>query len=64
MLNDETIDLLYKSAPLHDIGKVGIPDSILRKPGKLTDDEFEEMKSIRPMAEMQSRRRSENLAKG
>jgi CHASE2 domain-containing sensor protein len=44
MLNDETIDLLYKSAPLHDIGKVGIPDSILRKPGKLTDDEFEEMK--------------------
>jgi len=44
MLNDETIDLLYKSAPLHDIGKVGIPDSILRKPGKLTEDEFEEMK--------------------
>jgi len=44
VLNDETIDLLYKSAPLHDIGKVGIPDSILRKPGKLTDDEFEEMK--------------------
>jgi len=43
-LNDETIDLLYKSAPLHDIGKVGIPDSILRKPGRLTDDEFEEMK--------------------
>jgi response regulator RpfG family c-di-GMP phosphodiesterase len=44
MLNDETIDLLYKSAPLHDIGKVGIPDSILRKPGRLTDEEFEEMK--------------------
>jgi adenylate cyclase len=44
MLNDETIDLLYKSAPLHDIGKVGIPDSILRNPGKLTNDEFEEMK--------------------
>jgi len=44
MLNDETIDLLYKSAPLHDIGKVGIPDLILHKPGKLTDTEFEEMK--------------------
>ncbi len=44
MLNDETIDLLYKSVPLHDIGKVGIPDRILLKPGKLTDDEFEEMK--------------------
>jgi len=43
-LNDETIDLLYKSAPLHDIGKVGIPDAILLKPGKLTDTEFEVMK--------------------
>ncbi len=43
-LDDETIDLLYKSAPLHDIGKVGIPDSILLKPGPLTADEFEVMK--------------------
>ncbi|WP_087018028.1 HD domain-containing phosphohydrolase [Thaumasiovibrio subtropicus] len=43
-LDDETIELLYKSAPLHDIGKVGIPDAILLKPGKLTDDEFEIMK--------------------
>lgn len=43
-LGDETIDLLYKSAPLHDIGKVGIPDSILLKPGPLTADEFEIMK--------------------
>ena len=39
-----TIDLLYQSAPLHDIGRVGIRDNILLKPGKLTDDEFEEMK--------------------
>lgn len=45
MLNDETIDQLYKSAPLHDIGKVGIPDAILLKPGKLEDDEFEIMKT-------------------
>ncbi|WP_018151380.1 response regulator [Leeia oryzae] len=45
MLDDMTIDLLYKSAPLHDIGKVGIPDSILLKPGKLDDDEFEIMKT-------------------
>ncbi|CAN2042663.1 putative cyclic di-GMP phosphodiesterase VC_1348 [Candidatus Magnetomoraceae bacterium gMMP-15] len=43
-LNDNTIDLLYKSAPLHDIGKVGVPDGILLKPGKLTDSEFEVMK--------------------
>ncbi len=43
-LNENTIDLIYKSAPLHDIGKVGIKDEILLKPGKLTSDEFEAMK--------------------
>lgn len=43
-LSDDTIDLLYKSAPLHDIGKVGIRDNILLKPGKLTDEEFQQMK--------------------
>jgi adenylate cyclase len=43
-LDDETIDLLCKSAPLHDIGKVGVSDRILLKPGKLTAQEFEEMK--------------------
>lgn len=45
VLTDETIDLLYKSAPLHDIGKVGIPDNILLKPGKHTDEEFAIMKT-------------------
>ncbi len=44
LLNEETIDLLYKSAPLHDIGKVGIPDRILLKPDLLTEDEYMEMK--------------------
>ena len=45
-LNDKkTIELLFKSAPLHDIGKVGIPDRILLKPGKLDVDEFEIMKT-------------------
>ena len=39
------IDLLYKSAPLHDIGKVGIPDRILLKPGKFEPHEFEIMKT-------------------
>jgi len=44
-LTNEYIDLLYKSAPLHDIGKVGVADSILLKPGKLTEEEFKEMKN-------------------
>jgi putative two-component system response regulator len=43
-LDDATVTLLFKSAPLHDIGKVGIPDRILLKPGKLTEEEFEIMK--------------------
>ncbi|SFG17160.1 HD-GYP domain-containing protein [Sporolactobacillus nakayamae] len=38
------IENLYEACPLHDIGKVGIPDDILLKPGKLTDEEFEVMK--------------------
>lgn len=38
------IELIIASAPLHDIGKVGIPDSILLKPGKLTEEEFDEIK--------------------
>ncbi len=45
ILTDEMIELLYKSAPLHDIGKVGIPDRILNKPSKLTDEEFAVMKT-------------------
>jgi len=36
---------LVRSSPLHDIGKVGIPDAILKKPGRLTPDEFEIMKT-------------------
>lgn len=43
-LDENAIDLLYKSSPLHDIGKVGVPDCILLKPGKLTPEEFDEMK--------------------
>jgi adenylate cyclase len=39
-LTASDIELLGKSAPLHDIGKVGIPDSILQKPGKLTAEEY------------------------
>ncbi|HIJ90449.1 MAG: two-component system response regulator [Desulfobulbaceae bacterium] len=44
ILDTRAIELLYKTAPLHDVGKVGVPDAILLKPGKLTDEEFEEIK--------------------
>ena len=43
-LDDEIITLLYKSAPLHDIGKVGIPDAVLHKPDKLNAEEWAIMK--------------------
>ena len=45
LVSDESeLDLIFYSSPLHDIGKIGIPDSILLKPGKLTPDEFDFMK--------------------
>ncbi|MEY4751315.1 MAG: hypothetical protein RIQ60_3529 [Pseudomonadota bacterium] len=44
-LDDATIEMLYKSAPLHDIGKVAIPDHILLKPGRLDADEYAIMKT-------------------
>lgn len=43
-LSDTVIEMLYNSAPLHDIGKVAIKDLVLLKPDRLTDDEMEEMK--------------------
>ncbi len=43
-LTDEFISNVIQSAPLHDIGKIQVKDAILNKPGKLTDEEFEEMK--------------------
>jgi len=44
-LTDHTIEVLFKSAPLHDIGKVGIPDRILLKPGRFEPHEMEIMKT-------------------
>lgn len=44
-LTPETIDNIAKASPLHDIGKIAIPDNILLKPGKHTADEFEIMKT-------------------
>ncbi len=45
ILSEEFIDRVFKAAPLHDIGKVGIPDRILLKPGKLDAEEFAIMKT-------------------
>jgi putative two-component system response regulator len=43
-VHDEFLADLYRASPLHDIGKVAIPDAILRKPGKLTDNEMDVMR--------------------
>ncbi|MEN4054240.1 HD domain-containing protein [Sulfurimonas sp. NWX79] len=44
-LSKENANILFSASPMHDIGKVAIPDAILKKPGKLTPEEFEIMKS-------------------
>jgi putative two-component system response regulator len=44
-LPDSTVSLIRRAAPLHDVGKIGIPDTILLKLGKLTDDEFDVVKT-------------------
>ena len=44
-VDDEYVGLIYQTSPLHDIGKVAIPDRILLKPGRLTAEEFEIMKT-------------------
>ena len=43
-LDDRFVSELYALAPMHDVGKIVVPDDILKKPGKLTPDEFEQMK--------------------
>jgi len=40
-MNEDRCELIKRASPLHDIGKVGIPDAILHKPGKLTPEEWE-----------------------
>jgi len=43
-VDEDEIEVAQLSALLHDVGKIGVPESILNKPGRLTDDEFDEMK--------------------
>jgi len=43
-LGDEETEMLLLAASLHDVGKIGVPDHILLKPGRLTEDEFEYIK--------------------
>ena len=45
LLTEETVDRFVSAAPLHDVGKIAVSDNILLKPGKLTPEEFEQMKS-------------------
>ncbi|MCH5264801.1 MAG: response regulator [Lachnospiraceae bacterium] len=44
-LTEEKVEMITEASSLHDVGKIAIPDSILLKPGRLTDDEFDYMKS-------------------
>ena len=59
-LNAEDLDRLRIAALLHDVGKIGVDDRVLKKPGKLTDEEFDFMKQhtvkganiMRPVAQL------------
>lgn len=44
VINEQFISLVTRAAPMHDIGKIVVPDEILKKPGRLTPEEFEQMK--------------------
>lgn len=48
-MNEEDVELLFTAAPMHDIGKIGIRDNVLLKPGKLDDNEFIIMRSHAPI---------------
>lgn len=61
--SDDEIEIISNAAAIHDIGKIAIPDSILHKPGKLTPEEFEIMKThtVRGGEILQNLNRDENL---
>ncbi len=43
-LSPEVVELIFQAAPMHDVGKIGIPDAVLRKPGKLNEEEWAVMR--------------------
>lgn len=63
-LTDEYIELLRISAPLHDVGKLSVPDSVLLKPGKLDDAEFKQMKRHTAFGDEALRISEEKLGQG
>ncbi len=64
-LDEKEQNIIFYAAPLHDIGKIGIPDSILLKPGRLTKEEFEKMKEHSKIgAEILSAKKNEFLQAG
>lgn len=63
-LTNQQISIMVKAAPLHDIGKVGIPDAILLKPGPLTSEEFTVMKTHPTIGADAIRRAMEQAASG
>ncbi|RDI99152.1 response regulator [Dyella solisilvae] len=62
-LDPSTRELLFHSAPLHDIGKVGIPDAILLKPGRLTPEQYEVMKTHTTLGRDAIQRAEDGLGK-
>mgnify|MGYP003305284193 FL=1 len=44
-LTDEFLENLYRAAPMHDVGKIAVPDAVLQKTGKLTEEEYEVIKT-------------------
>lgn len=59
-LSEESAEIIRLASPLHDVGKIGIPDYILKKPGKFTEDEWEIMKTHAQLGADILRRSSDN----
>ena len=63
-LTEKDVDLIFKTSPLHDIGKVGVPDAILKKSGALTPDETETMQCHTMLGDEALRKAEEQMGEG